>query len=70
MKEKFHVNMNEDSEKNGLTPERKSVLDALKEGDFVLLSWNHDYVNKIGSSYPERPITELKKIPEEEAARM
>ena len=62
--------VNEDAEYNGLNPERKSILDNLKAGDFVLLSWNHDYVKRNTSTSPERPITELKKITEEEANKM
>ena len=65
--EKYHVKLEDNVECNGLTPERKSVLDKLKEGDFLLLSWNHDYVNRNECYSPERPITELTKISEEEA---
>jgi len=46
------------------------VLDALQAGDYVLLSWNHDYVTRGGCSSPERPITELTKITEQEATDM
>ena len=42
----------------------------LKEGDFVLLSWNHDYVNRNECHSPERPVTELKHIKEDEADKM
>lgn len=35
---------------------------ALKQGDTVLLSWNHDYVTIDGSSGPERPITKLEAL--------
>lgn len=35
---------------------------GLKKGDFVLLSWRHDYVTKDGVSSPERPIVKLEKI--------
>ena len=55
---------------NGLNPERKSVLDTLKAGDMIILSWNHDYVNRNECYSPERPLTELKKISEDEAANM
>ena len=68
--EKYHIRINDDAERNGLTPDRKSVLDLLKEGDFVLLSWNHDYVNRNECYSPERPITELKDITEDEADKM
>jgi hypothetical protein len=32
---------------------------ALKPGDEVKLDWNHDYVTKDRSSFPERPITKI-----------
>lgn len=68
--EEYYVRVNDDAELNGLTLERKSVLDGLKVGDYVLLSWNHDYVNRNKVSSPERPITELIKISKEEANKM
>lgn len=46
------------------------TIAGLKKGDFVLLSWNHDYVTKDGSSFPERPIVSLKKITAEEAEKL
>ena len=36
-------------------------IDRFSPGDIVLLSWNHDYVTKNGSSGPERPVTKLGK---------
>ena len=47
----------------------KTIAD-LKKGDFVLLSWNHDYVTKEGVSSPERPIVKLEKVESEKAAAM
>ena len=46
---------------------RDAVL-ALKPGDRVLLSWNHDYVTRTWpsggtSSAPDRPITKLERAP-------
>jgi hypothetical protein len=38
------------------------TVKSLKKGDYVLLSWNHDYVTKAGTSSPERPIVKLEKI--------
>jgi hypothetical protein len=46
------------------------VVKTLKPGDFVLLSWNHDYVTRDGCSSPERPVTNLKKITADEAAEL
>lgn len=34
---------------------------ALKPGDLVHLKWNHDYVTRNGSSFPERPIVLMEK---------
>ena len=44
---------------------RQETLDALalKPGDAVRLSWNHDYVKREGSQFPMRPITRLEKLP-------
>ena len=36
-------------------------IERFSPGDIVLLSWNHDYVTKNGSSGPERPVTKLGK---------
>jgi hypothetical protein len=40
----------------------RAAINTLKPGDFVLLSWKHDYVTSQGGSAPERPITKLEKI--------
>jgi hypothetical protein len=40
----------------------RAAINTLKPGDFVLLSWKHDYVTIQGGSAPERPITKLEKI--------
>jgi len=42
-------------------PIRDAIL-ALKPGEMVHLQWNHDYVTKDGSSFPERPIVTLNPI--------
>uniref|UniRef100_A0A7M5XDB8 Uncharacterized protein n=1 Tax=Clytia hemisphaerica TaxID=252671 RepID=A0A7M5XDB8_9CNID len=68
--EKHYVRVTDPVEASGLTPERKSVLESLKGGDYVLLSWNHDYVHTEGCSSPQRPITKLVKISKEEADEM
>lgn len=39
-----------------------AAVNSLKQGDKVLLSWNHDYVTVDGSSRPQRPLTKLEKI--------
>jgi hypothetical protein len=43
------------------------TVSGLKKGDYVLLSWHHDYVTKDGVSSPERPITKLEPIGREKA---
>ncbi|XP_066917699.1 uncharacterized protein [Clytia hemisphaerica] len=68
--ENYRVRPSDPVEKSGLTPERKAVLEGLKSGDYVLLSWNHDYVHTGGCSSPQRPITKLVKISKEEADEM
>ncbi len=44
-------------------------IEALKKGEFVLLNWQHDYVTRQGSSFPERTITKLERITPDEAAK-
>jgi hypothetical protein len=43
-------------------PKILETVKSLKKGDYVLLSWHHDYVTKDGTSSPERPIVKLEKI--------
>jgi hypothetical protein len=38
------------------------TIKGLTKGDRVLLSWDHNYVTRGGSSMPVRPITKLEKI--------
>ena len=68
--EDHYVRVDDPVEETGLTPETKLVFDELRPGDFVLLSWNHDYVHYDSCSVPERPITKLVKISEDEAKKM
>ena len=65
--DKYHVKVKATVESTGLTPQVKEVFDSLDIGDYVLLSWNHDYVHTNGCSSPERPITKLEKISKEQA---
>ena len=54
----------EDNMKNAKVPDDiAAIIRALKPGDKVILEWEHRYMNRDGSRYPERPITKLKKIP-------
>lgn len=53
----------ENNMKNPKVPaDTLAAINSLKAGDFVLLSWKHDYVTSQGGSSPERPITRLEKI--------
>lgn len=53
-----------------LPDEQVKLLRALQKGDFVQLSWRHDYVTKSGSSSPERPLTQVGKLSEAEAQKL
>ncbi|KIZ06633.1 hypothetical protein MNEG_1317 [Monoraphidium neglectum] len=41
-------------------------VQALSPGDWVWLSWVHEYVHDGGSSFPERPVTAMQPISPEE----
>jgi len=47
-------------------PILESIL-ALKPGDLVRLQWNHDYVTRDGSKFPERPIQTISPLTQEQA---
>ncbi|MFO1491699.1 MAG: hypothetical protein U1F77_14785 [Kiritimatiellia bacterium] len=54
--------MTEDNLKNAKVPaELLKTLQTLKPGDKVLLEWEHRYMNRDGSRWPERPVTRLEK---------
>jgi hypothetical protein len=53
-----------------VTKALKETLDGLKKDDYVRLDWQHDYVTKNRSSFPERTVTQLKKITREEAEKL
>ena len=38
-------------------------MKTLKPGDKVVLEWEHRYMNRDGSRWPERPVTKLEKLP-------
>lgn len=38
-------------------------IETLKPGDKVVLEWEHRYMDRDGSRWPERPVTKLEKIP-------
>ena len=51
-------------------PKTLETVKGLKKGDYVLLSWHHDYVTKQGTSSPERPLVKLEKLDPEKAAEL
>lgn len=68
--ERFQV-LIEDNQKQAKVPAaiREAIL-ALKPGDLVRLGWNHDYVTREGSKFPERPITKVEALTKEQAEKM
>ena len=59
----------EDNMKNAkVTDATRSAIYTLKPGDYVLLSWQHDYVtSKGGSKWPERSVTKMQPLDKKEA---
>jgi hypothetical protein len=54
----------EDNMKNPKVPaEIIAKVKTLKPGDKVALEWEHRYMNRDGSRYPERPVTRLERMP-------
>jgi hypothetical protein len=51
-------------------PKIVKTVQGLKKGDFVLLSWHHDYVTRDGASFPERPIVKLEGIAKAKAEKL
>ena len=58
----FLVQVSDYNKKPKGDPKILETVKALKKGDYVLLSWHHDYVTKEGASFPVRPIVKLEKI--------
>lgn len=44
-----------------------NTINSLKPGAMVHLQWNHDYVTREGSKFPERPIVLLEELTPEQA---
>ncbi len=66
--ERFMV-LIEDNMKNLKVPAAiRDAIVALKPGDLVRLQWNHDYVTRDGSKFPERPILKVAPITREDAS--
>lgn len=65
----------QDNMKNAKVPkELAEQIAALKQGDLVHLVWRHEYVTRKegggSSSFPERPVTLVKKVTQEEADKL
>jgi hypothetical protein len=53
----------EDNMKNAKVPDATlKAIDSLKPGTTVHLKWNHDYVTRDGSKFPERPIISIEPM--------
>lgn len=61
----------QDNMKNVKVPaDIKAAVESLKQGDYVRLDWQHDYVTKEGSKYPERIVQAIKPLTREEADKL
>jgi hypothetical protein len=67
--EEFIVQVDDNLGKIKLPDVQVKIIRDLKPGDFVRLSWRHDYVTNNGGSYPERPLTAIGKLTTEEAKK-
>lgn len=57
----------EDNLKNAKVPAAVlKAIDSLKPGQTVRLQWNHDYVTRGGSKFPERPIVRVEPMTPEQ----
>jgi hypothetical protein len=66
----FLVQVSDYDKKPKGDPTILKTVKGLKKGDFVLLSWHHDYVTRAGASFPERPIVKLESISKEKAEEL
>ena len=66
----FLVQVSDYDKKPKGDPKILETVRRLKKGDYVLLSWHHDYVTKEGTSSPERPIVKLEKIDKAHAEKL
>lgn len=60
--EEFVFLVEDNKKKPKVSAKMRAAVNTLKQGDMVLLSWNHNYVTVNGSSSPERPLARLEKI--------
>ena len=68
--ETFAVQVSDYDKKPKGDPKILETVKGLKKGDYVLLSWHHDYVTKEGTSSPERPIMKLEKVDGDKAKEL
>jgi len=66
----FSVQVSDYDKKPKGDPKILKTVKGLKKGDYVLLSWHHDYVTREGTSSPERPIVKLEKIDGDKAKEL
>ena len=57
--ETYRIQVSDFDKKQLGDPAILKLVGALKAGDRVALSWQHDYVTKAGSRFPERVVTRL-----------
>lgn len=57
--ERFMVLIEDNMGNAKVSPDIRKVILGLKPGERVHLKWNHDYVTRDGSKFPERPIVLL-----------
>jgi hypothetical protein len=68
--ETFLVQVSDYDRKPKGEPKILATVKGLAKGDFVLLSWHHDYVTNEKGAYPERPIVKLEKIDKDKAGML
>jgi hypothetical protein len=66
----YYIQISDFDRKPKGDPAVNKTIAALKPGDYLLLSWNHDYVTRNGSSFPVRPLLKLEKITKEKAEEL
>jgi hypothetical protein len=66
----FSVQVSDFHKKPKGEPKILETVKRLQKGDYVLLSWHHDYVTRQGASFPERPIVKLERLAPEKAAEL
>jgi hypothetical protein len=67
----YMFQVEDNHKKSKLPKDMAEKVAALKAGDYVLLSWHHDYVtSQDGGSFPDRPLTKLEKITQEQAEKL